>query len=385
MLPSGPTATDLQDINLSAGFPSDESRIDPDKRSTSDQTSDSIGLRQRDAAKTPLPVSDEPASTVTAHTAPASAARSVTESPVAQIINTEPQKIADGVFIGEGRAKSGEKFFLKMERIHAANRQHWSNYALATYRLTRDSRSLMEALIKTTKKSVAADGTIRHTNENYDALAPLLGMSREEFLDLVHLLGKRGLSSAPEDRPRRTAIFDISAGAGHIILDEIDECYVIYASKTENFQIPLASEFDASSAPPTLKEYIRLYGDLLMCTGANFSWENGFHSKGTFRNPYNAIENTYKGLAMILRGFTGAVAKKYFPGKQSLFVQPLASMQYMISSALQADDYSVRHYSHDEALRAAKEALLDGDNFEMPMNTIKVSALDRLYRGHASA
>ena len=243
----------------------------------------------------------------------------------------------------------------------------------------------MESLIKTTNKTVATDGTIHYTNENYELLAPQLGMSREEFQEFINLLGKRGLTSAREDKLNRYAIFDINAGAGHLILGEKDDCYVIYASKSENFAIPLASEYDANSAPPSLKEYMRLYGDLLMCTGANFSWpDNKVYSKGTFRNPCNVIQNTHKGIAMILRGFSGAVAKKYFPDKQTLCVEPLVSMQYVISSSLQADDYSVPNYSHEEALKVSKEALLDGEKFVMPMNAIKISALDRFYRNHAN-
>ena len=88
---------------------------------------------------------------------------------------------------------------------------------------------------------------------------------------------------------------------------------------------------------------------------------------------------------MILRSFSGAVAKKFFSEMQTLYVKPLTSMQYQISSTLQPEDYSVEKYSHEEALEISRKALLNGDNFEMPMNLIKVSALDRFYRAHASA
>lgn len=108
------------------------------------------------------------------------------------------------------------------------------------------------------------------------------------------------------------------------------------------------------------------------------------HSKGMFRNPHSTIAKTHTGLSMVVRGFTGAVAQKFFPGVQTLWCKPLSSMQYMISSSLQPEDYQISGYSHEEALSAADESIRDGTVFEMPHNSIKISALDRLYRNHAS-
>lgn len=384
MLPSGPSSTNSREINSSVDFSPDESSIDSGKRSSSD-ASVSIGFRQNDAAKTPLPATDGRTPTKTAHTAPALAARSVAEAQAAQAVNTEPQKIADGVFIGEGRAKSGEKFFLKMEKVTRENKANWDQYLQATLRLVGSNRSLLKSLVRTTEKAVTEDGTTCFVNQHYDEVAPLVGLSQEEFQEFIDLLGKRGFTSAPEDKGKRAALLDIDAGAGAVFLGTDEESYVIYATKTADFQMPRAINHESTPQALSLKDYISRYGDLLMCVGSNFSWKNGFHSRGIFRNPYNTIANTHKGIAMILHGFTAAVAKKYFPDKQSLFVKPITSMQYLICSSMQPDDYSVEKYSHDEALEASKEAFLEGENFEMPINTIKVGALDRLYRGHASA
>ncbi len=96
------------------------------------------------------------------------------------------------------------------------------------------------------------------------------------------------------------------------------------------------------------------------------------------------IEGTYKGLAMALHGFTGAVAKKYFSTKQTMFVQPITAMQFQISSTLQADDYIVKGFSHEKALAHSKESLGEGLGYRMPLNSIKITALDRVYRTHAS-
>lgn len=382
---SAASFTNPPNTNSPSVLPCEESRIEGDECSNSDQkTGSSIAFRRHEATAHPLPVPDAPASATTVHTAPQMAARSATGTQAAQAINTEPQMIADGVFIGEGRAKSGEKFFLKMEKITPRNKAHWHKYLQATLYLCGGGRSLLKDLIRTTEKATAADGTRYYRNEHYDEVAPLVGQSKEEFHAFINLLGKRGFSSAPEDKSKRAALMDIDAGAGSFSLGTSDEFYVICAMKKADFQMPVANNHENLSEPLNLKEYLSLYGDLLMCVSANFSWKDGFHSRGIFRNPCNTIANTHKGIAMILHGFTGTVAKKYFPDKQALFVKPITSMQYLISSSLQPDDYSVQDYSHEEALAASKEAFLDGDNFEMPMNRIKVSALDRLYRNHAA-
>jgi hypothetical protein len=109
------------------------------------------------------------------------------------------------------------------------------------------------------------------------------------------------------------------------------------------------------------------------------------HSKGMFRNPVSFLDKTHKGLSMVIRGFAGAVTKKFFPGIETLQCTPLASMQYQISTSLTPDDYKVSGHSHAEALSKATEMLQDGDVYEVATNTIKISALDRLYRDHAKA
>ena len=148
--------------------------------------------------------------------------------------------------------------------------------------------------------------------------------------------------------------------------------------------MPDGGEILTSANPLTLKDYIGLFGDLLICVGVDFPEGGYVHSKGMFRNPYSFVEKTHTGLSMVVRGLTGAVAKKFFADKHTLRCKPLSSMQYMISSSLQPEDYRVENYSHDEALSAAKESLDDGDVFEMPDNSIKISALDRLYRNHVA-
>ena len=354
------------------------------KHPVSDNTGESIVLKQGTQKENPLPISDSPGSAPTSHTAPSLQVRSATGSNTATAINTEPQMIAEGVFIGEGRAKSGEKVFLKMERITETNKPAWEKYCRSTTELTLESRSALTYAMRHTKKIVGTDGEVRFINDNYEELADRLGFSKEEFDAFVNLCGKNRFFWAKENKVKIQSIHATFAGAVHLSLNTQTECYVVYASKTANFQIPCGSELLASSKPLTFKEYIDLYSDLLICVGADRRHDDSMHSKGMFRNPYSTIAKTHTGLSMVVRGFTGAVAQKFFPGVQTLWCKPLSSMQYMISSSLQPEDYQISGYSHEEALSAADESIRDGTVFEMPHNSIKISALDRLYRNHAS-
>ena len=157
----------------------------------------------------------------------------------------------------------------------------------------------------------------------------------------------------------------------------------MYAAKTPDFCIPHADKPGTTSEALTYKEYSHLYSDLLICVGLSNPDGDSVFSKGMFRNPTSCIDKTHKGIAMVLRGFSGAVVKKYFTDKNSLQCRPLASMQYAISSSLQSEDYRVAGMSHQEALALAEESMRDGDVGEMPWNSIKISALDRFYRDHA--
>ena len=354
---------------------------------TAGPSDSTIELRQHDPAANPIPNSPASETPILPHTTPVIGVRGTQANHAAQHINTEPQMIAEGVFTGEGRAKSGEKFFLKMEKITATNVTRWSQYLQITNRFTDVSRGLLNLLVRSTKESISEDGTIHYINSGYEQLAPRLGMPEDEFESLITLLGQGGFTSAPDNHRKSAAIGEIISGAKHLSLTSSYECYVVYATKTANFQLPSSPAAKTevfASWQPTLKEYFRLYGDLLMCVGSDFSEPGSFHSRGIFRNPCSMIEGTYKGLAMTVHGFTGAVAKKFFAAKQFMLVKPMSSMQFLISSSLEEADYSVEGFSHEKILAISKKMLDDSMGFEMPLNSIKISAVDQLYRNHAS-
>ena len=341
-------------------------------------------IRQTKQKQNPLPLPDRTETVPLAHTVPVLDVRNVSAPQPVSVINTEPEMIAEGVFIGEGRAKSGEKVFLKMESVTATNQAAWERYCVATAQLTKHERSALTYAMRHTRKIVNADGEVQFLNDKYDELVDRLGMSKQAFEAFITLCGKNGFFWAPENKRKIKSVNNTHAGATHLRLDTDSKCYVVYASKTAHFKMPDGGEILTSANPLTLKDYIGLFSDLLICVGVDFPEGGYVHSKGMFRNPYSIIEKTHTGLSMVIRGFTGAVAKKFFADKHTLRCKPLSSMQYMISSSLQPEDYRVENYSHDEALSAAKESLDDGDVFEMPDNSIKISALDRLYRNHVA-
>ncbi len=318
------------------------------------------------------------------HTAPGLKVNGTTRSGAAEAINTEPQKIAEGIFIGEGRAKSGEKVFLKMEVITETNKPLWETYLEATKQLTLLDRSALTYAMRYTQKVCDPSGGVRFVNENYEDLVDRLGYSKQEFDAFISLLGARGFFWAPENKARIKSVNNTHTGAAHLLLAADNKHYVIYASKTADFKMPRVDKNNASTEPLTFKEYTDLYGDLLICVGAGFPDSASVHSKGMFRNPYSTIEKTHQGLSMIIRGFSGAVVQKFFPEKTTLNCKPIPSMQYMISSSLQPDDYEVSGYSHEQILSLATDYMRGVDDFYAAYNSIKISALDRLYRNHAS-
>ncbi len=354
------------------------------EHTASDKAGESIVVRQSEKKDNPLPISDSIGFATTSYTDASLQVRRATGPNAATAINTEPQMIAEGVFIGEGRAQSGEKVFLRMERVTQTNEPLWEKYLKNTKALTYESRSALTYAIRFTKKIVGADGEVCFINDQFRELESALGLSEKEFDAFINLIGKNGFYWAPENKVRIKSLTTTFAGANHLALNTEGQHYVVYASKTAQFQIPGGNDILAISDTLTLKKYNDLYSDLLICVGVDFPDGDSMHSKGMFRNPYSTIEKTHKGLSMVIRGFSGAVAQKFFPEKTSLSCKPLSSMQYMISSALMPEDYSVRGRSHEEVLSEAEESLRNGNVFEMPNTSIKLSALDRFYRNHAS-
>ncbi len=96
----------------------------------------------------PTPVPNQ-----SSHSAIISAARS-------EHIDIIPKQIEPNIFIGEGKAQSGEKFFLRMEQVTNDNYGFWRRYLNATKSIVGGSRSLLEGLMQTTNAERDGNGNI---------------------------------------------------------------------------------------------------------------------------------------------------------------------------------------------------------------------------------
>ena len=84
-------------------------------------------------------------------------------------------------------------------------------------------------------------------------------------------------------------------------------------TKSSSFAITTAAQKYKNA--PNLKSFVEAFGDILISFGSDFSEPGSHYSRGIFRNPHWIFEEKYTGLAILLHGFTGVVASKYFPKK----------------------------------------------------------------------
>jgi hypothetical protein len=297
----------------------------------------------------------------------------------ARPVSVEPQQIGEGVFVGEGRTKNGEKFYLRMELVSKHNAPHWRQYVQTTTAMAGSGHALLKGLALHTHRTVNPDSSVSYTNK--ETSPGVCGFSDEEFQEFISLLGTNGFVSGADKaaKSKRQMLTEADTGAGHLSTTSGKGQYIVSASKTRDFSMQRAGE--PLEERMTLKTYIARYSDLIMCVGADFSSneKGSFHSRGIFRNPYCTIENTYKGISMLLHGFTGTVAQKFFPEKLIMVVRPVASMQHIICRSLSADDCAISGRCFEDVYRESA----DKESLEFPENEIKVTALARLYCEHA--
>jgi hypothetical protein len=171
--------------------------------------------------------------------------------------------------------------------------------------------------------------------------------------------------------------------------------YIAYITSNKDFSIKncnfpqvsrsLSSEnADPNGVEMSLKNYIKLYSDVLITVGVNLTGET-FHNRGISSNPWLAFLNAvnphrrkFGGFSMILQGLTGAVVAKFFSAKMTMQVKPIGSMQAILSAALRPGDGYIEKSGQQIDLTTLK---VSPDNPEGSMNYIKTSALTRIYYG----
>ncbi len=244
------------------------------------------------------------------------------------------------VFTGECYASSGEKVYLRMELLTEKNKSSWSQYTACTLRFSK-IRSLVGDMPFFIDEITLANGCKEYLYDFGDKKEFILeksGFSGDEFNQFIQLMGKNGFHKNGE---HRKLLWKTTGGADHMCTSTAGggHRFIVYASKSPDFLITDVPKIDLDGL--TIKDYITLYRDILISIGSDFSQLQSFRNRGIFRNPYNLIENTHKGLAMALHGFSGAIAKLFFPEMTCMEVEPVKAMYSLIKKSLNQDDIIV--------------------------------------------
>ena len=100
-----------------------------------------------------------------------------------------------------------------------------------------------------------------------------------------------------------------------------------------------------------------------------------YTNRGIFKNPLHIIDGEYKGLAMLLHGFSTTVIQMIFPEKECMEVSPIASMQYILYHTLPREAFRNSNADYEAIQRAA--ANMSGG--ESVTNFIEIPALSEFY------
>lgn len=281
-----------------------------------------------------------------------------------QIEEFEPHVIQEGVF-GATFNKNGESLFLRMELLTEANEKSWTQFKTRTcWVANQNSRGLLSGLVKLAGKINCP---------KHEEVKEVTGFTEEEYITFT----EKAISLKKKTDGKIVNLLEAnSVGSNHMYtsFQPGELHYIVYISKNPNFSIQNA---DMTGKEINFKNFIKSYNDILISVGSDFSAEHSFHNRGISRNPYWVFEEKYSGLSMLLHGFSGAVADKYFPEKKFMHVRPVGSMQCIIKKNL----FPQEGYIEREGIKTDITILeVSNTDPEGSMNYITVSALKRLYQ-----
>ncbi len=282
------------------------------------------------------------------------------------IESSEPIVLSKGAF-GATFIKDQEPLFLRMEFLTEATSRAWDNYkqncVWITARWSGPSCGVLTKLLDA--------GRLNYPD--YEQMKDDTGFTVEEY----ETFSERVFALEEATRDKITGILERTATGILGMNEAFSPNYIVYITRNRNFSILKADKFMKKNQL-NLKNYINAYLDILISVGANLSIENGFENRGISRNPYWVVEGKYSGLSMILHGFTGAVAERFFFKKEVMYVTPIGSMQVIITKHLLPNEgYIVLENEKKKDLVRLKASINDCD--ETGVNVIKISALMRIY------
>lgn len=284
--------------------------------------------------------------------------------------------IQEGIY-GATFNKNGESLFLRMELLTEANTKYWDYFRKMNYWIAnQNSQGVLSEL-------VSWAGKINYPK--HETVKEVTGFTEEEYITFT----EKAISLKKKtDNKIVNLLAANSVGNNHMCTNfRLDQQgYIVYISKNPNFSI---QNTDITGKELNLKNFIESYNDILISVGSDFSkgsnfyisTENSFHNRGISRNPYWVFEEKYSGLSMLLHGFSGVVADKYFPEKKFMRVKPVGSMQCIIKKSLFPGEGHIECKGIKIDITTLEVSNTDGEG---ETNYITVSALKRIYQSLSS-
>lgn len=288
-------------------------------------------------------------------------------------------------FFSQSRAKSGETIYLRMELITEKNKPYIDQYIEQVRHYSVAGGNHRPGLLSYITRFIEPVGDdsyaftaeaspqltwyekIEGKSRPIDFIRESSGYSEEELLAFVNRMGKNGFHSKNIDRTDLHGTID-----GAACLSTSIGSFFVYACKDPHFSI---QNTQLSNEEVTLKKFISQYANILACVGSTYSDECST-SRGIFRNPVTAIENTYKGIAIVLLGFSGDVAYRFL-NRKTVSIRPVCRMPSVLCAALKKNEFTVVGFS-ETAVR--KEAESKDAFFEYNPFIIQLKALDRVFK-----
>lgn len=219
------------------------------------------------------------------------------------------------IYTMEIETPEGEKLYFGLEPLFCENREGWGQYR-ANARYFGEWLSNTASLLKQGPPKIEA-----------------LKLTGAVSGEVVEKLQDGHFLDEPRDRifagvSYGSLVFDISGGG---------DKYAAYVSKT-----PITGGFvfpEDKINPQDYEAYRDAYGDLIMSVGVNLSRpDNVYENRGIFRNPLSTLDQTHKGISMLLHGFVGKVmqTKKQ---KEFMLVNAAQSMAVVLNKNLHPDEY----------------------------------------------
>ncbi len=258
------------------------------------------------------------------------------------VTNPIPQRIAPDHFVGQARASTGEIIYLHMQLITAENQPYWQQYIKASIDMGYSARcaGLFPQIIRHTRKMKHQNST-QYTcgsffSYNKSFFKSATGYTWQEFDAFVNALGQKGFI----DTYKADVLKLNTVGSHHIEPYHDGHRYIIYATKTEHFDIQATKLSKNPFQILPFKSYVEQYQNLLMCVTGDFNHMQYYENRGIFRNPYSVIENKHKNISMLLHAFSAAVAKHFF-SQRILRIRPVSFMQQIICKTLESEDLTI--------------------------------------------